>query len=189
MGTWKQFLWMWVIIIGCMALIGASVFMLPSAGDTRSVGTAVMIILAVTLGGFIFGGLGIFWLWSPPAYRHAKRHGVAATAKVLTAQKTGWRNKRVVVTEQRSVLQQMGDELTGSRRGWVRLIKWEYRMTVQVERPDAMPYETTMYAYLEHPPTQQTKLNVLVHPSKPQVLVLNEADSGDTVGMFQQRKP
>lgn len=190
MGTWKPFLWTWAIIVGGMLVAWASGFIITWADSSKviSVGAAVMIMLGLIFGIFIFGGLFIYWLWSPPAYRYAKKHGIAATAKVLAAKKTSWRSKRWIITQRRTVLQQITDEVTGSHPGRRRLIKWEYLLTVLVERPDAMPYETTFYAYLEHPPTQKTKLNVNVHPQKPAVVVLHEDNSGDAVGIFQQRK-
>jgi hypothetical protein len=131
----------------------------------------MLVIIFATL---IGGGFLIFWLWSPPSYRYAKRNGLPATATVLTAEKTGWRSRQVIFTQPRSALQQVADEVTGNWQGRRRVTKWEYKMNVQVAHPRSMPYEVMVTAFLEHPPRMNAPLAVKIHPDKPKVVVVDE---------------
>ena len=145
----------WIVVFGYLGLVlGAGFF---GAWWSRrfnfSEGAALFLLVGLQAVALVIFAVALYSLVVPQAYREVRKTGLSARAWVLSATLTGWKMYQGKQFNRRTVAH-------------------EYQIRVRVERSGTMPYETTIFATLVQPPTSTTTLDVLVHPSKPDVIVL-----------------
>ena len=120
------------------------------------IGIAVVVILAVVIGLFWYR-LGL--AHSPRRYREASSLGIPAEAEVLTVERTRWRSGRSLNLH----LQ-------------VRARRYEHVIQLRIHPLGAAPYEAETATFLlnEQVPKVGAKVPVKVHPSDPNVVVIDE---------------
>lgn len=162
----------WLIIAG-YSVVSIASLILPfvlRADDSRTGITtnSILALLAMSIVSLIFGML-LYRVWSPPALRQARKNGVPAPATVITVTPTGWRARG-----------------NASGRGWrvkqggiskhSAYRSHEYKITVQVNRPDMPPYEAVLFQMLDNDkaPKPGNNIMVKVHPQRADVVVIPE---------------
>ena len=121
-------------------------------------------VLILALMYIIAGGI-IMWVFykrvseaaEPIEYREALEQGLPATAKVLSIERTRWRNKR-----------------TRNFRLQVRPQMFEYQMRVRISREGVPDYEVDLAEFLvgDDVPEKGDIIAVKVHPQQPNVIVM-----------------
>lgn len=99
----------------------------------------------------------------PLEYRHAREHGLPATAHVLTIARTRWRVRR-----------------SRNFRLQSRPQRFEYQMRLRVTRAGVADYEADMAEYLagDDVPQRGDVIAVKVHPQHPDVVVVSRDADG-----------
>jgi hypothetical protein len=154
----------WAILLGLFVLLHLLLFFawvaLNPVGSSSlmpiiALMIAYLVLLSIIMVAFYRRVQRAAW---PPEFLVAREQGITATAYVLEVAPTGWHSARG----------------SGTSFRW-RPVKQEYQMRLRVQGANAGEYEVMIAEYLRaaQVPKAGTTIPIMVHPHRPEVVVLN----------------
>lgn len=177
MSMTQRFIKMWLIIgVYCIALflaLGMPFVLVGDASRTNIIASTLLGFIGSCIVSVIFGVM-MYRNWSPRILRDTHEHGMVASATITELNPTGWRIRGYSWSERKQKPMWSVEQGGISRSSKYR--KFEYKMRVEVRRPDLPPYEAVIFQPFpkDQVPTLGDEITVKVHPERVDVVVLVE---------------
>lgn len=179
MSMTQRFIKMWLIIGGyCIALllaVGMPFVVVEDATRTNILASILLGFIGFCIVSALFAVM-MYRNWAPRILRDTREDGVVASATITELKPTGWRVGGYSRSERKQ--KSMWRVEQGGISRYSKYRKFEYKMRVEVRRPDLPPYEAVIYQPFpkDQVPNPGDKITVKVHPERGDVVVLVEAE-------------